>query len=67
MYATKPYKFIRFGAMYATKPYTFTGFGAMYATKPYKFRGFGAMYASEEVHRPQSRVVSCQIGFYIFF
>ncbi len=38
---TKPYKFIRFGAMDATKPYNFIGFGAMDATKPYKFIGLG--------------------------
>ncbi len=41
MYATKPYKFIGFGAMDATKPYKSIGFGAMDATKPYKFIGFG--------------------------
>ncbi len=41
MDATKPYKFIGFGAMDATKPYNFIGFGAMDATKPYKFIGFG--------------------------
>ncbi len=28
MDVTKPYKFIRFGAMDATKPYEFIGFGA---------------------------------------
>ena len=37
MDATKPYNFIRFGAMDATKPYTFIRFGALDATKPYKF------------------------------
>ena len=37
MDATKPYNFIRFGAMDATKPYKFIKFGAMDATKPYKF------------------------------
>ncbi len=44
MYVTKPYEFIRFGAMYVTKTYEFMGFGAMYVTKPYEFIGFGAMY-----------------------
>ncbi len=29
--------------MDATKPYKFIGFGAMDVTKPYKFIGFGAM------------------------
>ncbi len=42
MDATKPYKFIGFGAMDATKPYEFIWFGAMDATKPYKFTGLGA-------------------------
>ncbi len=28
MYVTKPYEFIRFGAMDVTKPYKFIGFGA---------------------------------------
>ncbi len=37
MDATKPRKFIGFGAMDATKPYEFIGFGATEATKPYKF------------------------------
>jgi hypothetical protein len=41
-YATKPYKFIGFGAMDATKPYKFIGSGAMEVTKPYKFIGFGS-------------------------
>ena len=39
---TKPYKFIRFGAMNVTKPYEFIGFGAMDVTKAYEFIGFGA-------------------------
>ncbi len=43
MNVTKPYKFIRFGAMDGTKPYTFIGFGAMDVTNPNKFIGFGAM------------------------
>ena len=30
MDGTKPYEFIRFGAMYVTTPYEFIGFGAMY-------------------------------------
>ncbi len=47
MDVTKPYKFIRFGAMDATKPYKFIGFGAMDATKPYKFIRFGAMDATK--------------------
>ena len=42
MDATRPHKFIGFGAMDATKPYEFIWFGAMYATRPYKFRGLGA-------------------------
>ncbi len=33
--------------MDATKPYKFIGFGAMDATKPYEFIGFGAMDAQE--------------------
>ena len=36
MDATKPYKFIGFGAMDVTKPCKFTGFGAMDVTKSYK-------------------------------
>jgi hypothetical protein len=36
MDVTKPYKFIRFGAMDVTKPYEFIGLGTMDATKPYK-------------------------------
>ena len=43
MDVTKPYKFIRFGAMDVTKPYKSIRFGAMDVTKPYKFIGFGAM------------------------
>jgi hypothetical protein len=35
MDATKPCKFIWFGAMYVTKPYKFIRFGAMDVTKPY--------------------------------
>ncbi len=42
MYVTKPYEFIRFGAMDGTKPYEFIGFGAMYVTKPYGFMGLRA-------------------------
>jgi hypothetical protein len=34
MGVTKPYEFIRFGAMEVTKPYKFIGFGAMEVTKP---------------------------------
>ena len=34
MDVTKPYKFIRFGAMDVTKPYRFIGFGAMGVTNP---------------------------------
>jgi hypothetical protein len=41
--ATKPYKFIGFGAMDVTTPYKFIRFGAMDVTKPYKFIRFGAM------------------------
>ena len=48
MDATKPYKFMGFGAMDVTKPYKFIGFGAMEATKPYEFIRFGAM----EVTKP---------------
>jgi hypothetical protein len=43
MDVTKPYEFIRFGAMDVTKPYEFIGFGAMDVTKPHEFIGFGAM------------------------
>ena len=43
MDVTKPYKFIRFGAMDVTKPHTFKGFGAMEVTKPYKFIRFVVM------------------------
>ncbi len=39
---SKPYEFIRFGAMDGPKPYEFIGFGAMDVTKPYEFIGFGA-------------------------
>ncbi len=44
--ATKPYKFIGFGAIGATKPYIFIGFGAIGATRPYIFIGFGAIDAT---------------------
>ena len=53
---TRPYKFIRFGAMDVTKPhklidalvdvtkpYRLIRFGARYVTKPFEFIGFGAM------------------------
>ncbi len=38
MDVTKPYEFIKFGAMDVTKPYEFIGFGAMDVQKclPYK-------------------------------
>ncbi len=36
MYVTKPYTFIKFGAMAVTKPYRFRGIGAMDVTNPYK-------------------------------
>ncbi len=39
MDVTKPYEFIRFGAMDVTKSYTFIRFRAMDVTKPYKFIG----------------------------
>ncbi len=39
MDVTKPYEFIRFGAMEATKPYEFIRFGAMDVTKPSEFIG----------------------------
>ncbi len=42
MDVTKPYEFIRFGAMHVTKPYEFIGIGAMDGLKPYEFIGFGA-------------------------
>ena len=48
MDATKPYKFIGFGAMDVTKPYKFIRFGAMDAPKPYKSIGFGAMDAARD-------------------
>jgi hypothetical protein len=43
MAVTKPYKFIRFGAMDVTKPYKFIGLRAMAITKPYKFIGLGGV------------------------
>ena len=43
MDATKPCKFIGFGAMDVTKPYKSIGFGAMDVTKSYKLIRFGAM------------------------
>ncbi len=46
--ATKPYKFIGFGAMEVTKPYKFIGFGDIHNPKPYKFIGFGC------IHGPKS-------------
>ncbi len=53
--ASKPYKFIGFGAMEVTKPYKFIGFGAMEVTKPYEFIGFGAVDVTKvdniKVHR----------------
>ena len=36
---TKPYEFIRFGAMDVTKPYEFIRFVAMRVTKPYIIYG----------------------------
>ncbi len=47
MDVTKPYRFLRFGAMDVTKPYRFIGFGAMEVTKPYRFIGFGTASPSE--------------------
>ncbi len=44
MDVTKPYKFIRFGAMYVTKPYKFIGFGDIDVTNTYKCIGFGDIY-----------------------
>ena len=43
MGVTKPYEFVRLGAMDVTKPYEFIRFGAMDVTKPYEFIGCGAM------------------------
>jgi hypothetical protein len=34
------------GSFFSSKPYTFIRFGAMDVTKPYKFIGFGAMDGS---------------------
>ena len=51
MDVTKPYEFIRLGAMDVTKPYEFLGFGAMDVTKPYEFIGFGAMDVASEPRR----------------
>ncbi len=48
MDVTKPYEFIRFGAMDVTKPYEFITFGAMDVTKPYELICFGPM----EVTKP---------------
>ncbi len=58
MDATKPYKFIGFGAMDATKPYKFIRFGAMDATKPYKFIGFAAALAAKPVRTDPNPVTS---------
>ncbi len=41
MDVTKPYEFIRFGAMDVTKPCEFIEFGVMDVTKPHEFIGFG--------------------------
>jgi hypothetical protein len=38
MDVTKPYKFLRFGAMDVTKPYKFIRFVAMDVIKPYQFK-----------------------------
>ncbi len=46
MYVTKPYTFIRLGAIYGTKSYEITRFGATCITNPYKFIGFAASTAS---------------------
>ncbi len=43
MDVTKPYRFIRFGAMDVTRSYKFNKIGAMDVTKPYEFTRFGAM------------------------
>ena len=48
MDVTKPYKFIRSGAMDVTKTYIFISLGAMDVTKPYNFRGLGAMDVSDK-------------------
>ncbi len=40
---TKPYEFIRFGALDVTTPYEFIGFGALEVTKPREFIWFGAL------------------------
>ncbi len=58
MDVTKPYRFIRFGAMDVTKPFEFKGFGAMDVTKPYKFIGFGAEHTGTVVLRIPSFCVS---------
>ncbi len=51
MEVTKPYEFIRFGAMEVTKRYEFIGFGAMDATQPYRFIWFGAtLHPSSALH-----------------
>ena len=62
MDATKPYKFIGFGAMEVTKPYKFIGFGAMEVTKPYKFIGFGGhgCHPSRDVRTTTVGATPCQ-------
>ncbi len=50
--ATKPYEFIRFGAIDAAKPYEFIGFGAMDVAKPYKFVRFGAIDVAKPYRIP---------------
>ncbi len=41
MDVTKPYRFIRFGAIHGPKPYKFIGFGDIHGPKPHTFIGFG--------------------------
>ena len=48
MDVTKPYEFIRSGAMDVTKPYEFIGFGDIHGPKPYEFTGCG------DIQKPQT-------------
>ncbi len=56
--ATKPYKFIGFGAMDATKPYKFIGFGAMYSRWPlYLLQVPGTIGSHTRLHLGTRRMV----------
>ncbi len=56
-HVTKPYEFIRFGAIDVTKPYEFIGFGAIDVTKPYEFIRFGAIDVTQvRISDPDARI-----------